>query len=153
MAKIREPRKKLIKKVDIMKPLNINTLGTSDDPCFGKHYDIKAPECQRCGDSELCAIVKAQKNNIAREKIEKNKSFKDLEPIKEVPSKEVKKKMKARIKEICKEPLPLHILVDDLQASFNKFGYTSIRIKKWLKVIEKKNLITIKNNTVKWKSS
>lgn len=63
-----------------MMPITLDQLGTDDDPCFGKHYDSSAPECQRCGDSELCLIKQAQLNSLTRAKIEEQQRFKDIEP-------------------------------------------------------------------------
>ena len=74
----REPREKT-PKVDLMEPINIAQFGTEDDPCFGKLYNLSTPECKRCGDSELCAIVMAQNNHTKRLEIEADTRFKDLE--------------------------------------------------------------------------
>ena len=74
----REPREKT-KGIDLMEPINITQFGTDDDPCFGKEYNLSTPECKRCGDSELCAIVMGQNNHIKRKTIEDNNRFKDLE--------------------------------------------------------------------------
>jgi hypothetical protein len=71
----------------MLKPLDIETFGSDKDPCFGKLYDLTTPECKRCGDSEICAIVFSQKMNSTREKVEKNNRFKDLEletPVKDI---------------------------------------------------------------------
>lgn len=76
--KERTPRDKT-KGVDLMEPVDITQFGTKDDPCFGKEYNLSAPECKRCGDSELCAIVMGQNNNLKRKEIESENRFKDLE--------------------------------------------------------------------------
>jgi hypothetical protein len=65
----REPRNTK-KKPDIMKPFDVSMFGTDDDPCFGKHYDIQAPECASCGDREICSIVLAQNMHKLRAKAE-----------------------------------------------------------------------------------
>ena len=52
--------------------------GTDDDPCFGKLNDPKAPECQRCGDFEFCAIVTAENIKRLRVKEESKTKFKDM---------------------------------------------------------------------------
>jgi len=64
---------------DILKPIDVLTLGSKDDPCFGKYHDLKAPECSECGDSEFCAIMKAQNLHKDRIKIESEQRFKDIE--------------------------------------------------------------------------
>jgi len=64
---------------EIMKPLDIEKFGSDDDPCFGKLYNLGTDECKRCGDSEICGIVFAQKMNKDRTAIEKKTRFKDME--------------------------------------------------------------------------
>lgn len=76
--KDRVPRNKT-EDIDLMEPIDITQFGTDQDPCFGKEYNLSTPECKRCGDSELCAIVMGQNNHIKREKIEAEGRFKDLE--------------------------------------------------------------------------
>lgn len=65
--------------LDLLVPLDILSLGSDDDPCFGKHHDLLAPECKECGDSEFCTIVKAQGLHQERLEIEAKQSFKDIE--------------------------------------------------------------------------
>lgn len=67
---------------ELLKPIDILSLGSDSDPCFGKQYDLTTEECSRCGDSELCAIAHSQKLNIIRKDIEKEKSFKDIDEVK-----------------------------------------------------------------------
>ena len=76
----RKPRHK-VKMADseFLKPLDITMFGSADDPCFGKSHSPKAKECGRCGDSEVCAIVMAQRASKERKKQEKTHIFKDLE--------------------------------------------------------------------------
>jgi hypothetical protein len=76
----RKARDKEVKnKHDVSKPISIDIFGTEDDPCFGKHYSEKADECSMCGDSELCFIIKSQKQHKVREFEEEEANFKDLE--------------------------------------------------------------------------
>jgi hypothetical protein len=67
------------KNLDLSKPLTIEVIGTDDDPCFGKHHDSLALECQRCGDAEFCLIAQMHNMNVKRLKIETTTKFKDLE--------------------------------------------------------------------------
>lgn len=86
-----------LSKTDILEPIvNIESLGTDKDPCFGKLYDLTTNECKMCGDSELCAICFAQKMNKTREDIEKESHFKDLEKLIDIKS--VKKYMRMLIR-------------------------------------------------------
>ena len=76
----RKPRSKIDKEeYDLIKPIDIFSLGTDGDPCFGKYHDLKAAECRECGDSEFCAIVMAQNLHKERLKLETTQRFKDLE--------------------------------------------------------------------------
>lgn len=88
-------KKKNTQELDTLKPINIYELGGDNDPCFGKQYDLSADECNRCGDSELCAIATAQNLNGIREKIEKETEFKDIQN--EVGNKKVENYIKKRI--------------------------------------------------------
>ena len=45
-----------MKEEDILKPIDINSIGSNGDPCFGKGYDLSTEECKQCGDSELCCL-------------------------------------------------------------------------------------------------
>lgn len=66
--------------IDLSKPLDINIIGSEDDPCFGKLHSLTAEECRRCGDSEVCSIITAQNVNAKkRSKAHKEHKFKDLE--------------------------------------------------------------------------
>jgi len=80
--------------IDLLKPIDVLTLGGNDDPCFGMHHDLKAPECMECGDSDFCAIVKAQGLHKERLDIEKEQRFKDIE---EADDDMVKKKAEAEV--------------------------------------------------------
>lgn len=93
MAKQRKSRDKIDKSnYDLLKPIDILTMGSEDDPCFGKFHDLLAKECRLCGDSEFCAIVKAQNLRIGNLEVKDNKRFKDVEEGKEIDE---KKKLKA----------------------------------------------------------
>lgn len=77
----REPRKmpQEHKEIDITLPLDFSKIGTEEDPCFGKGYSIKAEECKRCGDSQVCAIVTSQLLHKQIGKQEQISKFKDVE--------------------------------------------------------------------------
>jgi hypothetical protein len=93
-TKDRKPREEIdATKIDLLKPINVFELGGKEDPCFGKHHDLKAPECMECGDSEFCAIVKAQNLHQERATIESSQRFKDVE---EAQDNELKKKAQAK---------------------------------------------------------
>lgn len=80
--KERKPRKKASKKLDIAKPItpmDIDKIGSDDDPCFGKLYDLTEEPCKRCGDNTICAIASNQKTISMRHDEESNNRFKDIE--------------------------------------------------------------------------
>lgn len=80
MGSKRKSREEINKEdIDLLKPINISLLGSDEDPCFGKLHDLVAKECRSCGDSEFCAIVKAQGLHKERLDIESNQRFKDIE--------------------------------------------------------------------------
>ena len=79
MAK--QKKQKLIKLKDtpILKAIGINSIGDSDDPCFGKEYDLSTEECRSCGDSELCCIKFAALMGKTRKELEEENHYKDIE--------------------------------------------------------------------------
>ena len=93
----REPRKRKSKKIDLLIPVDLSDIGTDQDPCFGKLYDLLAPECKVCGDSELCQLHHQQHLSIKRLSMEKSHTFKDVEDNKVVDHKKVKKYYTSRI--------------------------------------------------------
>lgn len=78
MARKRESRDEL-PELDLTTPLDILSLGGDEDVCFGKHHDLKAPECIECGDSDFCMIVYSQNLSKTRLDIESKQRFKDIE--------------------------------------------------------------------------
>lgn len=73
-------KKQKMTDIDLSKPLDINIIGSKDDPCFGKHHSLTASECRVCGDSEVCSIITGQLVNSAkRSKAHREGRFKDLE--------------------------------------------------------------------------
>lgn len=102
MSKKRNSRSNIDQsKVDILKPLDIMSLGTEKDPCFGKHHSLTAPECLSCGDSEFCSIVTAQNLHKKRLSIEADQKMKDLDEAEEVEIEKIKaaKVMLSKFKE------------------------------------------------------
>lgn len=95
MGKHREPRKEISQEeIDLLIPVDLTSFGTDDDPCFGKHHDLKAPECLECGDSDFCSLVKAQNLHKERIIIESKQRFKDIE---EAETVQVKKNKEAKL--------------------------------------------------------
>jgi len=80
MSSKRKPQNKIkLTEDERLQPIDVEIFGSPNDPCFGKLFDLSTPECKRCGDSDICAIVSSQKLKVKREVIESNNRFKDLE--------------------------------------------------------------------------
>ena len=94
----RKSRKTINEDTDLLKPIDVLSLGSDEDPCFGKLHDILAKECKACGDSEFCQIVKGQGLHKERLKIETKQRFKDIEEADEEMG-----KRKAEVKKLIKE--------------------------------------------------
>jgi hypothetical protein len=79
----RVPRNKIKKKkLNLLMPVNnLLIFGSENDPCFSKLYSPSAPECQECGDSEICIIAMAQRNKIKNQKLNEKGNFKDMEEV------------------------------------------------------------------------
>ena len=74
MAKDKKKKKRDlpdISKVDPLVPIDIDSIGSNGDPCFGKGYDLTTNECKMCGDSELCCIKFAAALGKTRKELEK----------------------------------------------------------------------------------
>ena len=120
MAK--QPRKmpKEHKQLDLTLPIKADQLGSDDDPCFGTH-DIKAEECKRCGDYEVCAIVTIQKMNRAATKQEGKAKFKDIEETELIQSqnKSIATVMTKRAKKNAGKWLSISKLIEKFRIKFN----------------------------------
>lgn len=96
MAKDKKKKKRDlpdISKVDPIVPIDIDSIGSNGDPCFGKGYDLTTNECKMCGDSELCCIKFAAALGKTRKELEKENNYKDLETLVDIPA--VKKTIRA----------------------------------------------------------
>lgn len=86
MAKKKKENLPDLAKQDILKPLDINSIGTNGDPCFGTKYDLTTDECKMCGDSELCCIKFAAMMGKTRKDLEAENEYKDLEILVDIPA-------------------------------------------------------------------
>ena len=88
MAKEKKKKKSLpdIAKQDILTPIDIDSIGSNGDPCFGTKYDLTTAECKMCGDSELCCIKFAAAMGKTRKELEKENNYKDLEILVDIPA-------------------------------------------------------------------
>lgn len=73
-----------LSKQDPINPVDLMSIGTNGDPCFGKGYDLSTKECKQCGDSELCAFKMAQALGKTRKELEESKHYKDLDVLEDV---------------------------------------------------------------------
>lgn len=81
---------------DPLMPFDLSKIGTNDDPCFGKAYDLSTPECKQCGDSELCAIKMSQMLRVTRKELDDKNQYKDLDVLEDVAG--MKKYMRGLIR-------------------------------------------------------
>lgn len=79
MAKKTKQKLPSLEKTPILQPVDINSLGSGNDPCFGKEYDLSTEECRMCGDSELCCIKFAALMGKTRKELEEENQYKDIE--------------------------------------------------------------------------
>lgn len=100
MAKKKEKNLPSLSKHDPLEPFDISELGSNNDPCFGKSYDLTTKECKLCGDSELCAFKMSQNLNITRKQLEEKNHYKDLDVLEDVDA--IKKYMR-KLKRAGKE--------------------------------------------------
>lgn len=113
--KRKKHKKAKLGKVDLSKPL-IEVLGTEDDPCFGHHL-VTDSNCKKCGDSEVCAIITAQKLNAERKKLSKKNTFRDDEE--EQIMKDRDKKIARTIRVSRKRKLSDKRIIKKLKRRFN----------------------------------
>lgn len=78
MAK-RQKQTNLPATTSLLTPINLKMIGSNNDPCFGKSYDLSTKECKMCGDSELCCIKMAENLGKTRKQLESENQYKDLE--------------------------------------------------------------------------
>lgn len=84
MAKKKKPTLPDLSKVDPLDVIDVTQLGSNNDPCFGKGYNLSIKECKLCGDSELCALKMAQVLKITRKEFEEKNHYKDLDTLEDV---------------------------------------------------------------------
>jgi hypothetical protein len=76
---MRRRRDRSVPVTQFLTPIIIRDFGGESDPCFGKLYDLMAPECQSCGDQEMCGIAFSHKLKQKQLDYEKATPVKDLE--------------------------------------------------------------------------
>ena len=109
--KLKEVRKE-IETGDIFEPMDITKLGSGNDPCFGKNYDLSTKECKMCGDSELCCIKFTALMGKTRKELEAETQFKDLEPLIDMEG------CKKYYRKLVREKLGKKEILDKLQRKF-----------------------------------
>lgn len=109
--KLKEVRKEL-ETGDIFEPIDITKLGSGNDPCFGKNYDLLTKECKMCGDSELCCIKFTALMGKTRKELEAETKFKDLEPLVDIEG------CKKYYRKLVREKLGKKEILDKLQSKF-----------------------------------
>lgn len=116
--KKRESRSVEVAKVNLLKPLDLDKLGTAEDPCFGQLFDPKAEECKICGDCEICSIIMGQKLHLQRNQLEQESKFKDLDEV------EILKDPTTIITNRLKRAEGKWVSLDNLKKELNRKGLT-----------------------------
>lgn len=84
MAKKKKKQLPDLTKQDPLVPIDLTSIGTNGDPCFGQGFDLSTKECKQCGDSELCALRMSQVLGKTRKELEKENKYKDLDVLEDV---------------------------------------------------------------------
>jgi hypothetical protein len=132
-TKERKARKSKQAKDALLNPIDLANIGTKDDPCFGKLWDLKNDICKRCGDSELCGIAYSQSLNQKRLAIEKERVFKDIEDIKvTIKIEDLKEVLVIRLRDEGGK-----MSLDSVRDYLNYYYKSSKKSEEWLKLIKK----------------
>lgn len=97
----KKKNQKVMEDASPLQVIDLKSLGTNQDVCFGKNYNLSTKECKLCGDSELCAFATSQALNITRKELEKKNNYKDLDVLEDTDGikkyiRSLKRKGKAR---------------------------------------------------------
>ena len=109
----------------LLKPFDVTKFGTEDDPCFGKHHDLNADECQICGDIEICSIATMQNRLSMRKLLENETKYKDLEEAELIRNKQIKD----FVEKLRSKNLPTSVIRVRLKT---RFGLTHTKTKQWI---------------------
>lgn len=118
-----------LEKQDPLEPIDITTLGSNGDPCFGKGYDLSTKECKMCGDAELCAFKMSQNLRITRKELEDKNNYKDLDILEDTDA--IKKYMRSLKRKGLKRK-------EIIQKSMEKFEVPKEGIRKLYKELKTK---------------
>lgn len=151
--KKRKPRNKKAKEIkNLLIPVKLEDLGTPQDPCFGKLFDPKAAECNRCGDAELCQIALARiQLPKERSKVEEAGKFRDLEEkgiYGEATLKDIKKDIRTSIKKHKK--IEMKVLAESIAYKYPTQMTSDKVIKLIQKMAKKTDKFVIKNLNLIW---
>jgi hypothetical protein len=92
----RESRDSKISPEAYLKPFDVTKFGGEEDPCFGKEYDLTAPECGICGDIEACSIAFMHNTTRVRTQLEAENKYKDLEEADMIRKKRIRDFVKSK---------------------------------------------------------
>ena len=112
MASKRKQKQIELEETPILEPVDIKSIGSNNDPCFGKEYNLSTKECKMCGDSELCCIKFAELMGKTRKKLESETQFKDLESLINI------KTNKKTIRQLRRKGDDRKTIIDKIQAKY-----------------------------------
>lgn len=101
-----------LSKQDILTPIELESIGSNGDPCFGKSYNLSSKECKICGDSELCCIKFAAAQGKTRKQLESETDYKDLETLVDIQA------VKKTIRNLKRNNTPKKEILDKVQSKY-----------------------------------
>lgn len=150
----RKRHKKKKHHIDIMKPIIAADLGSENDPCFGKHYSIKADECKRCGDADVCAIISQTKLIKEIEEESTKSEYLDVQEAELVDSqnKKLETLLKNKAKKAPDKWLSLSKLIPTVTKKFNLTEKDNIQtLQRLIKAAERSKYIQLNKSLTKYK--
>ena len=114
-----------LKDHDPLKPIDLTSIGTPNDPCFGKAYDLSTKECKQCGDSEICALKMAQSLGKTRKELEDQNHYKDLDILEDIDGikkymRKLKREGKTRKEIVSKASQKFEVPTGDLRKIYKE---------------------------------
>lgn len=153
MIKRKKRSKVDMEKLDFSKPIRLEDIGSTQDPCFGKHFSLEASECSGCGDAQVCAILVAQKLHTDRSKQGNKQAFLDIEESKLINPQILLSFIVVTFQRSGTNLLPLSKVMERINKRFNSAGHIDrVTLGKLVRkvIIGSPKLSTVKKNEVRY---
>ena len=109
---IEKPKEEFKPTKTMLPPVDLQAIGSDQDPCFGKGYDLTTNECKICGDSELCCIKFAALTGKTRKQLEAENNYKDMDILYDQQA------VKKTVRQLCRKGLERKEIMDRLMAKY-----------------------------------